>query len=56
MGRSTTRLHPMRKFFFGLLLLLVLAAIVGFVGLGFWQFPPPTQTMEKTIPNDRFSQ
>ncbi|MGH6933932.1 MAG: hypothetical protein ACREEE_16060 [Dongiaceae bacterium] len=46
----------MRKFLYSLLLLLVLAAIVGFVGLGFWEFPPPTQIMEKTIPNERFSQ
>ncbi|MGH6933262.1 MAG: hypothetical protein ACREEE_12610 [Dongiaceae bacterium] len=46
----------MRKFLYSLLLLLVLAAIVGFVGLGFWEFPPPTQTIEKTIPNERFSQ
>lgn len=46
----------MRKFFLGMLGLLVLAAVVGFVGLGFWEFPPPTKTMETTVPNDRFSQ
>lgn len=46
----------MRQFLSGLFYLLILAAIVGFVGLGFWEFPAPTETMEKTIPNDRFSQ
>lgn len=40
------------------LLVLVLAVVVlvggGLVFLATWDIPPPTQPMEKVIPNDRF--
>ncbi len=46
----------MRKFFLGLLLLLLFAAIAGVGVMAFWELPAPVTTMEKSIPNDRFSQ
>ncbi|MDJ0947942.1 MAG: hypothetical protein QNJ94_03385 [Alphaproteobacteria bacterium] len=36
------------------LFLLIVAAVTGFAVLGVREFPPPTQTVEKTIPNERF--
>lgn len=38
-----------------ILIVLVLAVVVGgAVFLATWDMPPPTATVEKVIPNDRF--
>jgi len=45
----------MNKFITVLIVLAVLAVAGGVVLLGTWEVPPPTKTVEKTIPNDRFA-
>jgi len=45
----------MKKFITALVILAVLAVAGGIVFLGTWELPPPTKTVEKTIPNDRFA-
>ena len=45
----------MKKFITALVILAVLAVAGGIVFLGTWDLPPPTKTVEKTIPNDRFA-
>lgn len=37
-----------------LILLIVLGAIAGGVMLAGWEIAPPSRTVEKVIPNDRF--
>lgn len=37
-----------------LLILVLLALVAGGAFLATWDIPPPTQPVEKTIPNDRF--
>ena len=46
----------MRRLVLGFLMLCLIAAVVGFGVLAFWEGPPPTRTIEKTVPNARFSQ
>ena len=45
----------MKKFIAVLIALAVLAVAGGVVLLGTWELPPPTKTVEKTIPNERFA-
>ena len=45
----------MRRLFLGFLMLCLIAAVVGFGVLAFWEVPPPMTTIEKTVPNDRLS-
>lgn len=43
------------RFLVRFLMLVIVAAIVGGGAfLATWDIPPPTQQVEKTIPNDRF--
>ncbi len=44
----------MKKLVLALIVLAVLCVVGGVVFLGLWEPPPPTKTVEKTIPNDRF--
>ena len=44
----------MRKFLLILVSMLVLAVAGGLVFLGTWDLPPPSEPVEKVIPNDRF--
>ena len=44
----------MKKFITVLIILAVLGVAGVVVFLGTWELPPPTKTVEKTIPNDRF--
>lgn len=46
----------MRKFVLVLVLVLIVAAVAGFVVLASWDVPAPTTTMEKVIPNERLAQ
>lgn len=46
----------MRRLILGFLTVCLIAVVVGFGVLAFWEVPPPTTTIEKTVPNDRFSQ
>jgi hypothetical protein len=46
----------MRRLVLGFAVLCLVAVVVGFGVLGWWEAAPPTTTIEKTIPNDRFSQ
>jgi hypothetical protein len=43
----------MRKFLWGLALLLLVVIVIGLGVSGFYEVPPNTVMMEKTIPNDR---
>jgi hypothetical protein len=45
----------MRKFLLMVALLAVLVVLVGMLGLALWQPAPPTQPMEKAVPNARLS-
>ena len=38
----------------GLVVILLLALAGGVIFLGFWDIQPPSQTVEKVIPNERF--
>lgn len=38
----------------GLALILLLALAGGVIFLGFWDIQPPSRTVEKVIPNERF--
>jgi hypothetical protein len=43
------------RFLVRLLVLLTIVVLVGGVAfLATWDIPPPTHSVEKTIPNDRF--
>lgn len=46
----------MRRLILGFLMVCLIAVVVGFGVLAVWEVPPPTATIEKTVPNDRFSQ
>ena len=35
-------------------IVLVIAVVAGGAFLSTWEIPPPSQQVEKTIPNDRF--
>ena len=43
----------MRKFLWSLLLLLLVVIVIGLGVSAFYEVPPDTAMMEKTIPNDR---
>ncbi len=46
----------MRRLVLGFLTLCLIVVVVGFGVLAFWDVSPPTSTIEKSVPNDRFSQ
>lgn len=46
----------MRRFILFLFLLLIVVAGAGMAFLAFWEVEPEVVTVEKIIPNDRFSQ
>jgi hypothetical protein len=46
----------MRRLVLGFLMVCLIAVVVGFGVLAFWEVSPPTTTIEKTVPNDRLSQ
>ena len=43
----------MRKFLLSLLLLVLVVIVIGLGVSAFYEVPPPTAMMEKTVPNDR---
>jgi hypothetical protein len=45
----------MRRLVLGFLTLCLIVVLVGFGVLAFWEVPPPTSTIEKSVPNDRLS-
>jgi hypothetical protein len=45
----------MRRLVLGFLTLCLIVVVVGFGVLAFWEVPPPTSTIEKSVPNDRLS-
>jgi hypothetical protein len=46
----------MRRLVLGFFTLCLIVVVVGFGVLAFWEVSPPTSTIEKSVPNDRFSQ
>lgn len=44
----------MRKLYLTVLLLIFLAVAGGGVFLATWDIPPPSSTVQKVLPNDRF--
>jgi hypothetical protein len=46
----------MRKFLFGLFLLLLVVIVIGLGVSAFYEVPRPKTMMEKPIPNDRLQQ
>ena len=45
----------MGQFFMGLLGLALLVAVGGALYIAMGDIPPPTETIEKTLPNERFA-
>lgn len=46
----------MRKLYLTIVVLLVLTIAGGGVFLATWKIPPPSSTVQKVLPNDRFPQ
>jgi len=53
-SRKNRSKRALARFATALLVLIVVASAAGFAVLGMREFPPPTQTVEKPIPNERF--